>query len=409
MSYYNYDPFFNEDDDDNNQKSIDDTSQLENNNDIQQKVDNEYQHNFNNISSFDDDRQYIDEDRSITQNKNEMLDNPYLDYPYSKNQNDSFNGNNSFSSKDYPYTPKPKRNNTKVNIWIMLLIMIPILIITNVLTSAYMFDKAWTEAKSSFQAEIESKINSSTSKTPIGSNSSDAYIAYNVAKNELNTVIEIYATYNGGSSSGTGFIISKDGYILTNAHVVTYEASNDIFGRSTYEEICPTIQAQFKDNDTRYNLRVIDYNSELDLAVCKLESYPSYMRSVTFADSTALQYGEPCVAIGNAQGYGLAVTEGIVSAPIQYYKLASRNGALTAAIQHSAAINHGNSGGPLFNEYGMVIGINSFKLTNKSEDISVDGMGFAIPSTVAKDYINGLNIQGLNIQFTPLPTTETTK
>ncbi|MEG2117475.1 MAG: trypsin-like peptidase domain-containing protein, partial [Clostridia bacterium] len=130
---------------------------------------------------------------------------------------------------------------------------------------------------------------------------------------------------------------------------------------------------------------------------------PSNLRAAKFGDSTLLSFGEPCVAIGNAKGYGLAVTEGVISAPIQYYNLSSRDNALTAAVQHSAAINQGNSGGPLFNMYGLVVGINSFKLTSATSEVAIDGMGFAIPSAVAKDYVNGLNISGLNISYTPNP------
>ena len=137
-------------------------------------------------------------------------------------------------------------------------------------------------------------------------------------------------------------------------------------------------------------------------AVCKFKVVPTNLVPVTFADSTLLSYGEPCIAIGNAQGYGLATTEGVISAPIQYYKLTSRDEALTSAVQHSAAINPGNSGGPLFNMYGQVIGINSFKLTGNS-DLAIDGMGFAIPTAVAKDYVNGLRIDGLTIKYTETP------
>jgi len=260
----------------------------------------------------------------------------------------------------------------------------------------FVFNSVWADAKTKFQNDINQVL----TQTANVSGDVNAFIAYNVAKDHIDSVVEISSTYPSGSSSGSGFIATADGYVITNAHVITYEQSlNSGFGRPTQTvlRVCPTITCNFKNSTETYNLTVLEYNEDLDIAVCKIANPPANLTPVKFADSALLQFGEPCVAIGNAQGYGLAVTEGVISAPIQYFALSGKTGK-TAAVQHSAAINPGNSGGPLFNMYGYVIGINTFKLST-STDIAIDGMGFAIPSAVAKDYINGLGLEGLVIEY----------
>ena len=103
--------------------------------------------------------------------------------------------------------------------------------------------------------------------------------------------------------------------------------------------------------------------------------------------------GDFAIAIGNANGYGISVTQGVVSAP---YRNFTSSGINTVAIQTDAAINEGNSGGPLANKYGAVIGINSFKtVTSTSESL-----GFAIPSYIVMSYIDSVNsAKGLNINY----------
>ena len=295
---------------------------------------------------------------------------------------------------------KPQATKARVgnalSLGIIIAIMIPILVISNVLTSVFVFNNVWTDAKTKFQSEINQVL----TQTANVSGDVNAYIAYTVAKDQIHNVVEITSTYASGSSSGTGFIATTDGYVITNAHVITYEQTlNSGFGRppQTVLKVCPTITCNFKNSTETYNLTVLEYDEDLDIAVCKMANPPANLTPVKFADSTLLQYGEPCVAIGNAQGYGLAVTEGVVSAPIQYFALSGKTGK-TAAVQHSAAINPGNSGGPLYNMYGYVVGINTFKLSTNS-DIAIDGMGFALPSAVAKDYINSLGLEGLIIEY----------
>ena len=323
-------------------------------------------------------------DNDTPNNNDNSINNNFFNDSNQPTPNNSGYNNNYQNNGGYPPQVPYVRQKRPASIGILLVIMIPLLIITNVVTSFFVFNFAWQDAQASMKADIGNLIDKNNSM-PVD----NQFLAYNISKQQLPSVLEITSVGSTGSSSGTGFIISDDGYFLTNAHVVTYQKS--VFGGigpnasiKTETSVSEKISVTFADNETAYSASVVAYDTNLDLAVCKFDSALTNLQPVTFADSTLLSYGEPCVAIGNAQGYGLATTEGVISAPIQYYKLSSRDEALTSAVQHSAAINPGNSGGPLFNIYGQVIGINSFKLTGNS-DLAIDGMGFAIPSAVAKD------------------------
>lgn len=436
MSYFNYDPFFGNEDEDNKQN--------ENKKDLNNPFDES--RNGADLSSLDKvDKEKISNDSQthlvdnngdsinavVNSQNNDNAESPNAEEklsestPFEKSndcqkplpanffgeqQKDSSqsygDGYNNGNYNNYPngfggngnnggYVEKKKRH----GVGLILAILIPILIITNIFTCVFVFNKVWADAKTEYDAKLESLINQETNLTI----DTTSLLAYNVTKSQLKNTVEISSTYSSGASNGTGFVISKDGYIVTNAHVVLYERTiRTGIGPSattkTEVAVAEKITVNFVGSETLYSLQVISYDSDLDIAVCKMVNPPSNLSYVKFADSTLLQFGEPCVAIGNAEGYGLAVTEGVISSPIQYFTLSGKN-STTAAIQHSAAINPGNSGGPLFNMYGLVVGMNTFKLITNS-DVGTDGMGFAIPSAVIKDYVNGLNIQGLTISYT---------
>ena len=371
MAYNGFDPFFDNENDNKNQEPT-------------QNPPNEYKKP---LEPAETSNIFFSENN----NNNAFSNNSINNTPENNNNN-----NQGYQSSNPPYNKKKK----PVGLGILLIILLPLLLITNVITSVFVFNFAWQDAHTSLKAELNTLIDKENN-LPVDSQ----FLAYNISKEHLPSVLEITAVGGTGASSGTGFILTDTGYFLTNAHVVTYQKST-FQGMGTINKetaVSEKITVAFADNETAYSVSVIAYDTNLDLAVCKFDTAPANLQPVTFADSTLLSYGEPCIAIGNAQGYGLATTEGVISAPIQYYNLSSRDNALTSAVQHSAAINPGNSGGPLFNIYGQVVGINSFKLTGNSE-LAIDGMGFAIPSAVAKDYINGLKIEGLNIQYSTTPT-----
>lgn len=384
MSYFNYDPFFNDEEDENKRNK-------------DRKTENGFIDPF--FSDDEKPEQKPIEIRAIDETETKPEENRSFGGSGSGN---SYNGGNGgYNGGDYR-----GRTVKQHGIGLIIAIMIPILVITNVLTGVLVFNSLWKEAKASYDEEIHKLVSKETNLTI----DTTSLLAYNVAKTQMDNCVEIKAISTTSAGSGTGFIVSENGYIITNAHVVTYEQTirtgvGPASTTTTKTYVCPTITCAFADNETAYALTVVAYDLDLDIAVCKFQNAPKNLSCVKFSDSTLLQYGEPCVAIGNAGGYGLATTEGIVSAPIQYFNLSGDN-FTTAAIQHSAAINPGNSGGPLFNMYGLVIGMNTFKLIPTTE-LGTDGMGFAIPSAVIKDYVNGLNLPDLTISYTTYSGTST--
>lgn len=166
---------------------------------------------------------------------------------------------------------------------------------------------------------------------------------------------------------GSGFIMSKDGYIVTNHHVI-----------SKAEEI-----EVIMENGEKYDAKIIGSDSKTDLALVKIEP-DKPLPAIKFGDSSSLDIGEPVLAIGNPFGLGHTVTSGIVSAKGRSLGL----GAYDDFIQIDAAINPGNSGGPLFNYKGEVVGVNTAIIAGGQ------GIGFAIPVNMAKRIVQQLKTSG---------------
>ena len=171
----------------------------------------------------------------------------------------------------------------------------------------------------------------------------------------------IYGYTTQSAASGSGFIITADGYILTNFHVI---------------EDAETITVSMYD-DSSYEAELIGYDESNDIAILKIDA--SGLTPVTLGDSDALRVGDDVIAIGNPLGeLTFSLTRGIVSALNRSVTLSS--GKTLNLIQTDCAINAGNSGGALFNMYGEVIGITNAKYSsNGFDEVSVDNVGFAIP------------------------------
>ena len=180
--------------------------------------------------------------------------------------------------------------------------------------------------------------------------------------------------------TGTGFIISDDGYIVTNAHVIYDEDYN------AGEAI--VVSVLFSD-ETEHEANIVAYDPETDIAVLKVDE--TGLKPAAIGDSDELRVGELVIAVGNPLGFDLfgTVTCGIVSALNRKIDINEKNIDL---IQTDAAINSGNSGGPLLNSCGQVIGINSAKMSSSysSNLASVEGLCFAIPMKEAKKIIDDL-------------------
>ena len=181
------------------------------------------------------------------------------------------------------------------------------------------------------------------------------------------------------TASGSGIIISEDGYIVTNNHVVS-SSSN-----STYYEIseATSIKIKLYNDDTQYDAKIVGKDSQTDLAVLKIEK--NGLTAAEFADSDTLKVGEFSMAVGNPLDLGTTITCGVISA-LNRKVQDSENSTTYTCIQTDAAINSGNSGGALVNSNGQVIGINTLKISSEG----VEGIGFAIPINSTTDIINQL-------------------
>jgi S1-C subfamily serine protease len=182
-----------------------------------------------------------------------------------------------------------------------------------------------------------------------------------IIKQTVNSVV----TIKTNTAQGTGFIISKEGYVVTNAHVL----SGGIFANA--------ITAQKES----IPMKLIGYNQKLDIALLKITPQDS---SLEFILSKDVEIGEKVIAIGNPLGLSFSVSEGIVSAK-------DRPGInqMPGYIQTDAALNPGNSGGPLINDDGKVVGINNFKAQGEN-------LGFALQSEHIITTINNIAVQAFN-------------
>lgn len=172
------------------------------------------------------------------------------------------------------------------------------------------------------------------------------------------------------TSLGSGFIISADGYVVTNNHVISSRGRNGQPGTETVDTVTVTLSDR-----TEYDARIVGRDPSSDLAVLKIDG--ENLPFVQFGDSDELRVGDWVLAIGNPFGLGGTVTAGIISA---LQRTIGQGGAYDRYIQTDASINQGNSGGPMFDLEGNVVGINSAIFSPTGGNV---GIGFAIPASEA--------------------------
>lgn len=236
-----------------------------------------------------------------------------------------------------------------------------------------------------------SKITTTTSSSDSGSsvvNIADySNTSISVAEKVLPSVVGITVTYQvnsvfGGSgtteAAGSGIIISDDGYILTNNHVISSDTSTSSFYAITE---ATSIKVNLYNSDETFDATVIGTDSYTDLAVLKIDK--TGLTPATLGDSNNVKVGEFVMAIGNPLGMDYSVTTGVVSA---VNREVESEGTTYYAIQTDAAINSGNSGGALVNANGEVIGVNTLKLSGTG----IEGIGFAIPISSTTSVVNQL-------------------
>jgi serine protease Do len=253
----------------------------------------------------------------------------------------------------------------------------------------------------------------STTASSLGSTSSSSsgvLSTADVIEKLTPSVVLVSAEFDGvsGGSTGTGIVFTSDGYIITNAHVITTEVqtyvnngsnSSDPFSNffgNFYNQYQTQTEVKQADkvtitlsDDTEYEAEIVGSDSNTDLAVLKIKA--TGLTAAEIGDSTALRMGDKAITLGYPLGLGLSASDGIISGLNKEMTVEVAGGTATMTlVQTDAAINAGNSGGPLINDKGQVVGITSSKIASSS----VDGVGFAIPITDALPIINELMTTG---------------
>ena len=227
-------------------------------------------------------------------------------------------------------------------------------------------------------SNIEGEIYSNIIKTAASSNSDEEFAIKDIVKLTENSVVEITteSVVRGRilgqyvvEGAGSGVIISSDGYIVTNNHVVKSASK---------------IMVKLK-NEKTYEAEIIGRSSDADIAVIKIDAKD--LQPVVVGDSSKLVVGDTAVVVGNPLGSGFTVTNGIISAKDREIDL---DGIVINLLQTNAAVNPGNSGGGLFNGKAELVGI----VIAKSAGSDIEGIGFAIPINDVKDVISEIKTYG---------------
>ncbi len=250
-------------------------------------------------------------------------------------------------------------------------------------------------ADSAKQPAPELSLSDSPQSVPNVTSSADGALSLQeIYRRCSGSVVSILSATQSGKATGTGIIMSADGYIITNHHVIDDAQAVSVLTAS----------------DMEYAAVIVGSDETSDLAVLKVDA--TDLPAAEFGDSSVLQVGDLVVAIGDPLGVTLrgTMTDGIISAINRDLTVNDRTMTL---LQTNAALNNGNSGGPLINCYGQVIGINTMKMSNYyASSASVEGIGFAIPIDTAKPIIDELIEKGyvsgrpaIGIDGESLPTT----
>lgn len=228
-------------------------------------------------------------------------------------------------------------------------------------------------------------VNSVREQVPIYPAGGGVTLQVNQSDGQMRTLQEIYGRCissivlvnvelaDEGYGTGTGIIMSDNGYIITNDHVIEGAVNIDI---------------ELQDG-TMYTASLVGQDNRTDLAVLKIEA--DNLPPAQFGDSSGLQVGDEVAAIGNPLGLNFSLSNGIISALDRDVEV---NGYYMTMIQTNAAINKGNSGGALINMNGQVIGITNMKLVSYSNYSTIEGMAFAIPTNIVKPIVDSIIADG---------------
>lgn len=209
---------------------------------------------------------------------------------------------------------------------------------------------------------------------PLPGNSFDPARIY---RERADGVVTIIALFGGAASQGSGFVVSEEGYVLTNSHVITTAGEGS---QADETDAAGTVFVEFRDGD-RIRARVVGWDIYDDVGLLKVDPADHELEPVPLGNSSRVVVGEPVAAIGSPFGEVSSLSVGVVAATERAIESLTSDYNLVDAIQTDAPINRGNSGGPMFDARGFVIGINA---QIRSESGTAEGVGFAVPINSAK-------------------------
>lgn len=351
-----------------------------------------------------------------TQKSTDSSNNASYSSSYYSSSNSSANPNtayNNYSNPNYSnpsynqsgvnyanqHTKKAKQKRKKVKKPVTRGALAAVIIIAIIASAAFGFGGGYLANQISTSSNGGININKVSSGSTTNTGSSTASNTSAIVQKAADSVVEIatesvvtgsFARQYVQQGAGSGVIISEDGYIITNYHVI--EGANNV-------------TVTLRDGKTSYTAAVIGSDAEEDIALLKVDA--KGLTPATFGDSSSLAVGDYVVAIGNPLGeLGGTVTDGIISALAREVEIENNNMTL---LQTNAQISPGNSGGGLFNANGELIGI----VNAKDSATEVEGIGFAIPINNVLDIINDLKSYGyvtgkvsLGMQFTDINSNE---
>jgi len=213
------------------------------------------------------------------------------------------------------------------------------------------------------------------------------------------TIVSVYGGDSGSTRQGSGFVVSPEGYILTNSHVITTA------GDTPVAQPADSVFIEFQDRD-RAEAKIVGWDVFDDVGLVKVDPSAHPLAPVPLGNSAAAVVGEPVAAIGSPFGNENSLAVGVVSAVHRSVDSLTSTFNLVDAIQTDAPINHGNSGGPLFDARGRVIGINA---QINSTSGQAEGVGFAVPINSAKRSMQQLIASGsVSYAYVGVETTDLT-
>jgi S1-C subfamily serine protease len=213
------------------------------------------------------------------------------------------------------------------------------------------------------------------------------------------TIVSVYGNDSGSTVQGSGFVVSPQGYILTNSHVITTA------GDTPVAQPADSVFIEFQDRD-RAEAKIVGWDVFDDVGLVKVDPSAHPLAPVPLGNSAAAVVGEPVAAIGSPFGNENSLAVGVVSAVHRSVDSLTSSFNLVDAIQTDAPINHGNSGGPLFDARGRVIGINAQINSTSGE---AEGVGFAVPINSAKRSMQQLIVNGsVSYAYVGVETTDLT-